>query len=210
MKCIILIAAPAAGKGTVSKYIEKKYNYKHISTGDLLRDEIKKETEVGKKIKSIMDKGLLVSDDIIEEVLDKKLGRMRSNIIFDGMPRNLAQAKMLDRILNENDIELSDVIFIDVDKEIAINRISNRLICEDCGASFNKSLLDDLKCTHCGGNLVSRDDDTIETYLNRYESFVTETLPLVNYYKDSVVKIKNDKSLDDLYVVIDDIVKGDD
>jgi adenylate kinase len=210
MECIILIAAPAAGKGTVSKYIEKTYNYKHLSTGNLLRDEIKKESEIGLKVKSIIEKGLLVKDDVIEEVLNNKLSRMRSNIIFDGMPRNLNQAKMLDRILEDNNINLKYVIFIDIDKETLLDRISTRLICEGCASTFNKNLVESLICTHCGGNLVSRIDDTEETFLNRYDTFEKETLPLVEYYKDKIVKINNNKTLEDLYSTIDSIIKGDD
>lgn len=92
MKCIILIAAPAAGKGTISKYIEDKYNYKHISTGDLLREEVRKNTDIGIKIKPILEKGSLVGDDIIEEVFSKELNKTKSNIILDGIPRTLNQA----------------------------------------------------------------------------------------------------------------------
>ena len=96
MKCIILIAAPAAGKGTISKYIEDKYNYKHISTGDLLREEVKNNTEIGKVIEPLLLKGSLVGDNIIEEVLLKELMKTNSNIILDGYPRTLNQAKKID------------------------------------------------------------------------------------------------------------------
>ena len=102
MQCIILIAAPAAGKGTTAKYLEDKYNFKHISTGDLLRNEVKNNTELGKKIKSLIDKGSLVSDDVIMDLFEKKFSSLTSNVVLDGMPRTINQAKMLDEIDKKN------------------------------------------------------------------------------------------------------------
>ena len=211
MKCIILIAAPAAGKGTISKYIEDKYNYKHISTGDLLRKEIKNNTNIGKKIKSILDKGSLVGDDIIKEVFEKEFKKTKSNIILDGIPRTLAQAKMLDMLDENNDnIEIDKVIHIDIDKDIAVERIENRLICENCGSVFSKKLINNNICTKCGDSLISRNDDNKETFLDRYDTFIKETKPLLNYYKDKVITIYNNGTLDDIYKDVDSIIKGDD
>ena len=210
MKCIILIAAPAAGKGTISKYIEDKYNYKHISTGDLLRDEVRKNTNIGKEIKPILEKGSLVGDDIIEEVFKKEFNKTKSDIILDGIPRTLTQAKMLDNLdeLSDN-IEITKVINIDIDKDIAIERIENRLICEDCGSVYNKKIITDNTCTKCGGNLSSRNDDTKETFLDRYDTFVKQTKPLLDYYSDKVVTIYNNTSLEDVYKETDEILKED-
>ena len=211
MKCIILIAAPAAGKGTISKYIEDKYNYKHISTGDLLRKEIKNNTNIGKRIKSILDKGSLVGDDIIKEVFEKEFKKTKSNIILDGIPRTLAQAKMLDMLDENNDnIEIDKVIHIDIDKDIAVERIENRLICENCGSVFSKKLINNNICTKCGDSLISRNDDNKETFLDRYDTFIKETKPLLNYYKDNVITIYNNGTLDDIYKDVDSIIKGDD
>lgn len=210
MKCIILIAAPAAGKGTISKYIEDKYNYKHISTGDLLRDEVKKKTKIGLEIKPLLEKGSLVGDDIIEEVFKKEFNKTKSNIILDGIPRTLTQAKMLDNLDEEsNNVEITKVINIDIDKEIAINRIENRLICESCGSVYNKNIIKENVCTKCGGNLSSRSDDTKETFLDRYDTFVKQTKPLLEYYGDKVITIYNNTSLEDVYESVDQILKGD-
>lgn len=210
MKCIILIAAPAAGKGTISKYIEDKYNYKHISTGDLLREEVRKNTDIGIKIKPILEKGSLVGDDIIEEVFSKELNKTKSNIILDGIPRTLNQAKMLDSLDKTNDdIEITKVIDIDIDKDIAIERIESRLICESCGSVYNKNMLKENVCTKCGGNLISRNDDTRETFLDRYDTFVKQTKPVLDYYGDKVVTIYNNTSLEDVYESVDKILKGD-
>lgn len=210
MKCIILIAAPAAGKGTISKYIEDKYNYKHISTGDLLREEVRKNTDIGIKIKPILEKGSLVGDDIIEEVFSKELNKTKSNIILDGIPRTLNQAKMLDSLDEINDdIEITKVIDIDIDKDIAIERIESRLICESCGSVYNKNMLKENVCTKCGGNLISRNDDTRETFLDRYDTFVKQTKPVLDYYGDKVVTIYNNTSLEDVYDSVDNVLKGD-
>ena len=210
MKCIILIAAPAAGKGTISKYIEDKYNYKHISTGDLLREEVRKNTDIGIKIKPILEKGSLVGDDIIEEVFSKELNKTKSNIILDGIPRTLNQAKMLDSLDKTNDdIEITKVIDIDIDKDIAIERIESRLICESCGSVYNKNILKENVCTKCGGNLISRNDDTRETFLDRYDTFVKQTKPVLDYYGDKVVTIYNNTSLEDVYESVDKVLKGD-
>lgn len=210
MKCIILIAAPAAGKGTISKYIEDKYNYKHISTGDLLRDEVKRKTKLGLEIKPLIEKGSLVDDNIIEEVFKKEFNKTKTNIILDGIPRTLTQAKMLDDLDKESDnVEITKVINIDIDKDIAIERIENRLICEECGSVYNKKIMTDNKCTKCGGNLSSRNDDTKETFLDRYETFVKQTKPLLDYYGDKVVTIYNNTTLEDVYKATDEILKGD-
>ena len=209
MKCIILIAAPAAGKGTISKYIEDKYNYKHISTGDLLREEVRNNTDIGKEIKPLLEKGSLVGDNIIEEVLLKELSKTNSNIILDGYPRTLNQAKKLDELLIKANVELSNVINIDIDKEIAIERITNRLVCDNCKSVYNKKLIKENICTRCGGNLSSRNDDNKETFLDRYDTFLKETKTLINYYDDKLVTIYNNSSLDNIFKDVDGILKGD-
>jgi len=210
MKCIILIAAPAAGKGTIAKYIEDKYGYKHISTGDLLRSEASKDTELGKEIKSIIDEGKFVSDEVMMKVFEETFKNMKDNVILDGMPRTLNQGKLFEELANNNDDVIIDkVIYIDIDKNIAIDRIINRASCENCGSVFNKNLLDTDKCTKCGGNLVSRNDDNLDTYLKRYDTFIKETKPLVDFYKDKLITIENNSTLEDMFMKVDHIL-GDD
>lgn len=210
MKCIILIAAPAAGKGTIAKYIEDKYGYKHISTGDLLRSEASKDTEFGKEIKSLIDEGKFVSDEVMMKVFEETFKNMKDNVILDGMPRTLNQGKLFEELANNNDDVIIDkVIYIDIDKNIAIDRIINRASCENCGSVFNKNLLDTDKCTKCGGNLVSRNDDNLDTYLKRYDTFIKETKPLVDFYKDKVITIENNSTLEDMFMKVDHIL-GDD
>ena len=209
MKCIIIIAAPAAGKGTISDYIKDKYNYKHISTGNLLREGFKNNNEKIMSYKESYDKGLLASDDMIKELLDEEFEVTKTDFVLEGMPRNLNQGYILKELFNKYNIELDKVIFIDINKEIAIDRINNRLICEDCESIYNRKLITTDKCTKCGGNLISRSDDTEETYITRYDTFVKQTKPLLEYYGDKVVTIYNNTSLEDVYKSVDEVLKGD-
>ena len=197
MKCIILLASPGAGKGTLSDYIENKYGYKHISAGSLLRNE----ALVNKEIKDLIDNGVFVSDETVMDVLKRNINN--ENIILDGMPRNINQAKLLDSLFKENNIELEKVIFIDIDKEIAAKRVENRLTCEKCKRVYNKTLINSKECMICGGNLISREDDTKEVFENRYDTYLKETKPLVDYYKDKLVKIYNNDTLESLYNNLD-------
>ncbi len=197
MKCIILLASPGAGKGTASDYIENKYNYKHISSGSLLRNEALK----NKEIKSLIDNGKFVSDELVMDVLNKNI--KKDNIILDGIPRNIKQAKLLDSLFEENNINLEKVIFIDIDREIAAKRVINRLTCEDCKKVYNKDLIDSKVCMICGGNLITREDDTKEVFEKRYDTYLKETKPLVDYYKDKLIRIYNDDTLESLYNNLD-------
>ena len=197
MKCIVLLASQGAGKGTASDYIENKYGYKHISTGSLLRNE----ALVNEEIKSLIDKGLFVSDETVIDVLKRNIDD--KNIILDGMPRNLNQAKLLDSLLEENNIELDKVIYIDIDKDLAASRVIDRLTCEKCKRVYNKNIIDSKVCMICGGSLISREDDTKEVFEKRYDTYLKETKPLVDYYKDRLVKIYNNDTLESLYNNLD-------
>ena len=206
MKCIVLLAPPAAGKGTIARYIQDKYNYKQISTGDLLREEAKANEE----IRNLMKAGNFVSDELVLNLFKKYVSNIKEDIILDGIPRNINQAVELGLILDDLNIDFNRVIFIDVDKEVASNRACNRLICDKCKKVYNKDLVDSKICISCGGNLISREDDTKEVYLNRYNTYMKETSPLINYYLNKVIKVENNGSLDDLFSNIDKIFEGDD
>lgn len=197
MKCIILLASPGAGKGTASDYIENKYGYKHISSGSLLRNE----ALVNEEIKSLIDNGKFVSDETVMDVLKRNINS--NNIILDGIPRNLNQAKLLDSLFKENNIDLDKVIFIDIDEELAAKRVINRLTCDKCKRVYNKELIDSKVCMICGGNLITREDDTKEVFEKRYDTYLKETKPLVDYYKDRLIKIYNNDTLESLYSNLD-------
>lgn len=197
MKCIILLASPGAGKGTASDYIENKYGYKHISSGSLLRNE----ALVNEEIKSLINNGKFVSDETVMDVLKRNIDS--NNIILDGIPRNLNQAKLLDSLFKENNIDLDKVIFIDIDEELAAKRVINRLTCDKCKRVYNKELIDSKVCMICGGNLITREDDTKEVFEKRYDTYLKETKPLVDYYKDRLIKIYNNDTLESLYSNLD-------
>ena len=189
MKNIIFIAPPAAGKGTQSKLVSEEYNIPHISTGDLLREEIAKGTDLGKSIKEDMDKGNLVSDEVITTLLKNRITSpdAKNGYILDGYPRNIAQAKTYDNLLNELNYDKGVVIFFDIDKERALKRTLSRIICGNCGSSYNL-IVEDLKpkkeniCDRCGHELRTRDDDTEEVFIHRFDTYMNSTKELIDYY----------------------------
>ena len=186
---IIFIAPPAAGKGTLSDKLVEKYNYRHLSTGDLLRAEIKKENDLGKKIEEIRSRGEFVSDDIITELLKNELKATDSKFILDGYPRNIAQAETLKEIFNELNIENYVTIYLDLEEELAMKRALGRVICGECGASYNTYFENFMPknegiCDKCGSELKHRSDDTEETFKVRFSTYVEKTSPVLDYYKD--------------------------
>lgn len=188
MKNIILIAPPAAGKGTQSEILVKEYGYVHISMGDLLREVIASGSALGQKIKVIMDSGALVDDDLtIELIYNKLLSIGEKPFIVDGFPRTMYQAKAFNDVLTKLNITYYKVVLLDLTLEEAIKRISGRLICK-CGKSYN-IYQDELKplkegiCDKCGEKLVKRDDDNVEAFKKRYEIFQTNIEPIKNYYQ---------------------------
>ncbi len=210
MKNIIFIAPPAAGKGTQSKLVSAEYNIPHISTGDLLRDEINTGSKLGKQIENDMKSGALVSNDIIVRLLRNRISEVDCNngYILDGYPRNVEQAKIYYDLLKELKINVGNVIYLNIDKKLAMSRSLSRLICSACGASYNKNT-EELKpkldgiCDKCGHILKVRDDDTEEVFLKRFDTFIEETKPLKEYYKKigiiREVKIKENESAQDIF-----------
>ena len=186
---IIFIAPPAAGKGTLSDKLVTKYGYKHLSTGDLLRAEIKKENDLGKKIEEIISRGELVSDDIITELLKNELKATDGKFILDGYPRNIAQANTLNGIFSELNIENYVTIYLDLEEELAMKRALGRVICGGCGASYNTYFENFMPknegiCDKCGSELKHRSDDTEETFKVRFSTYVEKTSPVLDYYKN--------------------------
>ena len=137
MKNIIFIAPPAAGKGTMSDILMERYNYEHISTGDILRSMAKKDDEFGKELSNLLSQGVLVPDDIVYEAVKRKLSELKNSFILDGFPRNIEQAKEYDKILKEINKELGVVIYLDTPREILEKRITGRRLCKECGSTYN-------------------------------------------------------------------------
>lgn len=217
MKNIIFIAPPAAGKGTVSARVCDKYNIPHISTGDLLRDEIKNSTKLGIEIKDAMARGEFVSDEVITKLLRKRLSNKdcKRGYILDGYPRNVTQAITYDKLLLELGFDLGKVILLDIDMSAAMKRALSRVVCSKCGLSYNLSNKDlsPIKegiCDSCGGSLKSRSDDTEETFINRFNTYMKETFPLIEYYdkKNNLVKIDvTNKNSDEVFEEVEKVIK---
>ena len=184
---IIMFGPPGAGKGTQADNIVKFYNLYKISTGDLLREEIKNKTNLGIKIKSILEQGLFVSDDIINNLMGKILSdkKFYNRLIFDGYPRNLNQARNLDSLLKKYNQKISCVLSLNVDKQIIIKRILGRQTCNNCGFIFNEYFNPATNKNHsCDPKFLDkRSDDNEGAIVNRFENYISKTLPILDFYK---------------------------
>jgi len=184
---IILFGPPGAGKGTQATKVVKKFNLHKVSTGDLLREEIKNNTDLGNKIKSIMDRGSLISDNIINDLITKVISNKKfyNRLIFDGYPRNLKQGKNLDSQIKKYKQKISCVLSLNVDKESIIKRISGRQICVNCGLIFNEYYYPASSKNHsCDPKFLNkRSDDNKKTIINRFETYLNKTLPILDFYK---------------------------
>jgi adenylate kinase len=205
-KHIIFLGPPGAGKGTQAKKLEYSFGIKHISTGDLLRAEIRNNTELGRKVKEIIKSGKLVSDEVVLEIIENSLSNdlILNGFSFDGFPRTVNQAVMLDKMVKKLNFNIDVVIYVEIDEKMAIERISNRRMCSKCGAVYhliyNPPKVDNI-CDICGGSLYQRDDDREEIIKNRYEVYMDQTFPLVEYYShhELLVNINGTKDQNEVF-----------
>ena len=208
---IIMLGAPGAGKGTQAKMIAEKCGIPHISTGDIFRANIKNGTELGAKAKEYMDKGLLVPDELVCDLVVDRIQQAdcEKGYILDGFPRTIPQAEALENALNAIEQKLDYAIDIDVPDENIINRMSGRRACVGCGATyhvlFNPTKVEG-KCDVCGDSLILRDDDKPETVKKRLDVYHTQTQPLIDFYTERKVLVEVDgtQSMDKVF---DDIMK---
>jgi len=183
---IILIGPPGSGKGTQAKMIVDRYNVKHVSTGDILRENVRNGTPLGVEAKKFMDAGKLVPDALLIDIIKDRLAKddVKGGWMLDGYPRTIPQAEALDKILPALGQKINVVLNIDVPDEELVKRVTGRRMCK-CGAtyhvSFNKPKVEG-KCDACGGELYQRADDTEETVKQRLNAYHAQTQPLIDYY----------------------------
>ncbi|MBA1336385.1 MAG: adenylate kinase [Firmicutes bacterium] len=185
---LVIMGPPGAGKGTQAVMIAEEYSIPHISTGDIFRKNLKEGTPLGLKAKEYMDKGLLVPDEVVVEIVKDRLVKddCKDGFLLDGFPRTVAQANALDHVLEDMNMGLDKVINIDVDKDVLIQRAVGRRVCAGCGATYHVRFNPSKKvgeCDVCAGKVIQRDDDREETVVKRIEVYLEQTLPLIQYYK---------------------------
>lgn len=204
---LVLMGLPGAGKGTQADLIIKDFNIPHISTGDIFRTAIKNQTEMGKKAKSYIDAGNLVPDEVVNGIVAERLAQddTKKGFMLDGFPRNLVQAKALNKMLEDDGRQLDAVINIHVAPDVLVDRLSARFMCKNCGASYNR-LYHKPKvegtCDVCGGHeFFQRDDDKPATVKNRLDVNIKLNTPLVDFYKNQGVlhNINGEQSIEDVY-----------
>ena len=197
---IVLLGGPGAGKGTQAQRLVAEYGVAHISTGDLLRAAIKNGTELGKQAKSYMDKGQLVPDELVVNLVKERLADddAQKGFILDGFPRNTAQAVVLDSELKDMGLALDAAVLVDVDPDVIVKRLSSRRTCKNCGYTAPAGV--DV-CPRCGGEMYQRDDDKPETIQKRLDVYQTQTAPLIEYYRGhSILKeVDGDRPVDEVY-----------
>ena len=201
---LILLGAPGSGKGTQAAYITEKYDLPHISTGDLFRENIKNKTDLGLKVKAVMDTGELCPDNLTVEMVKQRLsqGDCDKGYMLDGFPRNVYQAEALDAICAPN-----VVINISVDLSRIEHRITGRRSCEKCKNSFHVDFIGNTEaCPDCGGKLIVRKDDNPETVKERLSVYKTQTAPLIDYYskQGKLVNVDGNRPIDQVF---EEIVK---
>ena len=200
----IFLGPPGAGKGTLAAQVAEEYKIPQISTGDIFRENIKNQTELGKKVKAIMDAGGLVGDDVVLEIVEDRLKKddCKNGFILDGFPRTIPQAEAFEKL----GIDVKVVNF-EVNNDLIIARLSNRRVCKSCKANFNVKFMPpkvEGVCDKCGGELYQRPDESEEAVQVRLDTYEKQTRPLIDYYtmKGELTNVNGDQSMDAVYADI--------
>lgn len=211
---LILLGTPGVGKGTQAQLIEKKYHIPQISTGDILRAEIQKQSDLGAKVQALMGRGELVSDEVMLEIIRCRLNEpdCENGFILDGFPRTIQQAKSLDTLLEElskTDIKALNIIVPEVE---IIKRLSSRRVCVKCGKTYNLYLNappEDGKCQVCGGEIIQRDDDKEVTIRKRLAVYLEKTAPLISYYREkgNLFEVDGMQTVENVFTDIERIIR---
>jgi len=211
----VLLGPPGAGKGTQAKVLEDKFGLLHISTGNILREAVKNGTEIGKKAKVYMDKGELVPDKIVIDLVTERIAKedAKKGFLLDGFPRTEAQALKLDEALRAMRANLDTILYFRTSPEVSIKRLSGRRVCKVCNANFHVTNMPpktDKICDYCGGELIQREDDKETTIINRLKVYENETGPLIGYYKKAgtLKEVNGDLDVKVLFEDIKNIFSG--
>lgn len=217
MKNIMFIAPPAAGKGTQAELVTEKYNLPHISTGDILREIAKEDSEIGNYVAETLASGKLVKDDITYKLIEERLARddCKNGYIIDGFPRNLDQAVEYDKILAKLGYEVGNVILLNIEPKTLEKRITGRRVCEDCHTIFNindpaNTPQVESVCDKCGGKLYQRNDDNIEAFQTRYAMYLEKTAPIIEHYRNQNVlhEINGEDTVENVFKQVDEIISN--
>ena len=214
---LILLGPPGAGKGTLANVLKKSLGLSHISTGDILREEIKNNTSLGKEAKKFIDDGQLVPDELVTKLIEQKL-KSKSGIgqdfLLDGFPRTSNQAKDLDKILISVQKPMDYILYLDTSLPIIIKRLTGRRVCRNCGSLFhvvNRLPKEQGICDQCGGVLYQRPDDNEETIKTRMNVYMKSTKPIIEYYKKQgkLKTLNADREVEELYEILVKIFNED-
>ena len=212
---IVLIGPPGIGKGTVAAKLSEKLGYPHIATGDMLRENVAQKTKLGLKAKSYMDRGLLVPDELVIEMVKERLKKddCKNGFILDGFPRTLNQEQEISKVA-----KIDKVVHIQASDSILIDRIKKRRVCSECGFNYHLEYIKPNRegiCDKCGRRLIQREDDKPETVKKRLETYRKETEPLIEYYeeKDLLQNIESEKTIEEVFkdtvkVLSDSLIKN--
>ncbi len=215
MKNIMFIAPPAAGKGTQADLVVEKYGIPHISTGDILREISKEDSELGNYVFETLASGKLVKDEITYQLIEERLSRddCKNGYIIDGFPRNIEQAIEYDKILKKLGYNVGNVILINIDEKTLEKRITGRRICENCKSIYNindeaNAPKTESVCDNCGGKLYQRNDDNLESFQTRYQMYKEKTEPIIDHYKKQNVlkEVNGDDTVENVFKKIDEII----
>lgn len=201
---LLILGVPGAGKGTMATILKERKHLTHISTGDLFRQHIQQDTDLGREAQKYISKGNLVPDEITNSLVRNELSTIKKNFVLDGYPRDLEQAHELFKILEEFSISLDAALYLDVAEEVVVERLVNRRSCANCGVPYNLLTHRPKQegiCDVCGGTLIHRADDNAETIRHRLQTYKKRTAPLIDFYRSKgiLLTIDANKKTDAIY-----------